>query len=582
MGGTITGIVIDPNGKTTAQLNAWLDTLTYDPEKSRANLYVSQDGLNIYAEDYQEDDLAFKEIVVYSDNFDIRYFSKPVEAYGINAAGWYELVEQGASIVAISSEKTFALAAETIGQESIKSDFTFLNGTVIGAQLANLTPFTDGDVISGIVIDPTAKSDDEMLDWLKDLSYSAETNMAYLVRIGEYPIYAEDKGSDKYTITVTLNPTPSQEDPNYGVIYASDEITIDGITLSKGWNFVQFNGEAFVVSLLNAETSLTLSPVEVSDIETAFAFLNGVVLGSVEYEGQVYTITTNVTNGSEKNEYTKIPEDGTVKLIIQPAADHTLPETISVTNASYTYDDTTGVIVLSEPTGNVRVTVVCEAIEYTITNNITNGSASGDNTIAAGSTASVTISPASGYELPSDVTVSGATSSYDSTTGVVSLSNPTGDVTITAECPAEQPVSSLTAFAVNQVIGGYDLGNVSNGDTNSDLATFLSGLTYTDGMYVLVSSNGEAPLVAAMDLSDNNFGGSGYALSVTHDQGGDVVYATAANSVEDESYDGPPTTIGYQNLTDGKYTINTTYTVGTVDDTVSGWNGTLIGAVVSE
>lgn len=71
---------------------------------------------------------------------------------------------------------------------------------------------------------------------------------------------------------------------------------------------------------------------------------------------------------------------------------------------------------------------------YTITNTLTNLTASGDTTIT--STATVTLSAASGYRVPASVTVSGADYTYDDytdvTKGVISLSNPTGNVTITA------------------------------------------------------------------------------------------------------------------------------------------------------
>lgn len=73
--------------------------------------------------------------------------------------------------------------------------------------------------------------------------------------------------------------------------------------------------------------------------------------------------------------------------------------------------------------------------ECTITSNITNGSASGDSTIWTEETASVTIAANSGYSLPETITVVGASYTYDSTTGVVALSDATGNVIITATCP---------------------------------------------------------------------------------------------------------------------------------------------------
>lgn len=82
---------------------------------------------------------------------------------------------------------------------------------------------------------------------------------------------------------------------------------------------------------------------------------------------------------------------------------------------------------------------------YSITVTVTNGTFSGDTTIGRlpSSTASVTIAPNSGYKLPATVSVSGATPSYDSSTGVISLSSATGNVTINATC-ATAEVYSIT------------------------------------------------------------------------------------------------------------------------------------------
>ena len=84
---------------------------------------------------------------------------------------------------------------------------------------------------------------------------------------------------------------------------------------------------------------------------------------------------------------------------------------------------------------------------YSITDSITNGTASGDSTIVENGTASVTIIPSSGYDLPSSVNVSGASYTYDSSTGVVSLSNPSGNVTISGECQQTTSGYSVTFSA---------------------------------------------------------------------------------------------------------------------------------------
>lgn len=75
-----------------------------------------------------------------------------------------------------------------------------------------------------------------------------------------------------------------------------------------------------------------------------------------------YTITTNITNGSSTGD-TSIVENGTALVTITPNTDYTLPNTINVTGATYSYDKITGIIVLSNPIDNVAITVVCTDTE---------------------------------------------------------------------------------------------------------------------------------------------------------------------------------------------------------------------------
>ena len=72
--------------------------------------------------------------------------------------------------------------------------------------------------------------------------------------------------------------------------------------------------------------------------------------------------------------------------------------------------------------------------EYPITATVTNGTVSGDASIWTGETAEVTIVPNSGCTLPDTITVSGATHSYDSSTGVATLSNVVSNVAVEAVC----------------------------------------------------------------------------------------------------------------------------------------------------
>ena len=91
------------------------------------------------------------------------------------------------------------------------------------------------------------------------------------------------------------------------------------------------------------------------------------------------------------------------------------------------------------PTWNgVFVGAITGSISYTITANITDGSYTGDASIFENGKASGVITPIEGYMAPevNSVVVEGASAAvtYDNNQTLISLSNPTGNVTITASC----------------------------------------------------------------------------------------------------------------------------------------------------
>ena len=75
---------------------------------------------------------------------------------------------------------------------------------------------------------------------------------------------------------------------------------------------------------------------------------------------------------------------------------------------------------------------------YNITTTVTNGTYVGNAKAPDGATAKIVITPDTGYELPSSVTVTNATSNYNSLTGEITITNPTGAVTVTVVCTAVQ------------------------------------------------------------------------------------------------------------------------------------------------
>ena len=97
---------------------------------------------------------------------------------------------------------------------------------------------------------------------------------------------------------------------------------------------------------------------------------------------------------------------------------------------------------------------------YDITTTVTNGTYSGDTTIT--DTATITITADSGYKLPDTVTVTGASHTWNKETGTLTLSNPTGAVTVSAVCEAVQTGYNITITSKNVYPGsGYTIGYIA-------------------------------------------------------------------------------------------------------------------------
>lgn len=149
--------------------------------------------------------------------------------------------------------------------------------------------------------------------------------------------------------------------------------------------------------------------------------------------GMSHPITSSLTNcAATASNPSSIEESSTATLQFTANSGYTLPAAISVIGASYTWDPTTGTLVLSNPTGNVSITITANIITYPITATLSHCAASTSNptTISANGAASLQFNANIGYSLPSTVTVSGATYNWNAATGTLTLSNPTSNVSI--------------------------------------------------------------------------------------------------------------------------------------------------------
>lgn len=148
----------------------------------------------------------------------------------------------------------------------------------------------------------------------------------------------------------------------------------------------------------------------------------------------MYNLLVSAFNCTYSPKYTQVAAGGTYAITFVANAGYDLPEIVSVSGAQYSWKQATGVLTVYNPTDTTIVLVRATAKSYSITANITNGTATGANAISTGQTVALTIAANDDYELPDTITVTGATGAWNKTTGTLSISNPTGNVTVTGEC----------------------------------------------------------------------------------------------------------------------------------------------------
>lgn len=153
----------------------------------------------------------------------------------------------------------------------------------------------------------------------------------------------------------------------------------------------------------------------------------------------IYPVTLSGTHCTHTPNPSQIAAGATLAITYTAAAGYDLPDAsgVTVSGCSFGWNKSTGVLTLYNPTGAVSASVVAVAKSYAITATVTNGTATGANVIHTGETVALTIAANEGYNLPDAVTVTGASQTWNKETGTLTLSNPTGAVTVSAECVAE-------------------------------------------------------------------------------------------------------------------------------------------------
>ena len=163
-----------------------------------------------------------------------------------------------------------------------------------------------------------------------------------------------------------------------------------------------------------------------SDPSQEVTFING------------YPITFNVTNCTYSPPATMVAVFESTTFTFDYDKGYFAPDSVGVDNATGNWDQGTNELVITNPSGDVVVTIEAVQKTYDIKYVLTNLTAASSNptTITSAATGvELTISGTTYYALPTSITVSGVDAgdwSYDRATGKITLSYPTDTVTITA------------------------------------------------------------------------------------------------------------------------------------------------------
>jgi len=242
----------------------------------------------------------------------------------------------------------------------------------------------------------------------------------------------------------------------------------------------------------------------------------------VAYRIPIYNITYNLTNlESDSTNPTTIGENESVTIIITAPTGYNLPSDITVTGCTYTWEASTGMLDISNATGDIEITAEGVAETYPVTVNLTNvtGDVTNPTTVSYGGSAIFKFTADANYELPDGITQTGALSyNWNKSTGQLVLARIQGAVTITIV--GESTLTQL-ATPTNVTIDGTTVSwDAVENATSYDI--------YVDGV-LYENTTGGATVAHKLTWTDSNLGVTVDGVAVTSPytlQDGDQIVVT--------------------------------------------------------
>jgi hypothetical protein len=229
-----------------------------------------------------------------------------------------------------------------------------------------------------------------------------------------------------------LTPLLSNGGPGPNASFFPEDLTDFGLDYYKDRSKITNESERDMLFTLNA-IDIHWGGAELKDGTTLKATLNstGEMLSILQTAYNYATKYTGTVTGVKINGNSKSPSNGVIDL------GTVITDISSITNAINTIN--TQLSDLSKRIAALESNKIYEVKSITLTNLSCQELSSAKTIPASGGTFTITAN--NGYSLPNDVTVTGATSSWNKSTGVLTISNVIDEVTVSAKGVANVPTA---------------------------------------------------------------------------------------------------------------------------------------------